>query len=108
MNTSSEMFEKLANPEYRGSFVESQISMGLPFKIRALRKQRNWTQPELAARSGMKQSRISAIEKPGGGKLNIDTLCRLASAFDVALDVQFIPFGELMKRIDEFSQMGAP
>ena len=102
MNTSSEMTTKLSDPEYRSSFVESQINMGLPFKIKALRKQRNWTQPQLAERAGMKQSRISAIEKPGGGKLNIDTLCRLASAFDVALDVEFIPFGELMRRSDGF------
>src|ERR1700685_3923152 len=94
------MIEKLSNLEYRSSFVESQINMGLPFKIKALRKQRNWTQPQLAERAGMKQSRISAIERPGGGKLNIDTLCRLASAFDVALDVEFIPFGELMRRSD--------
>ena len=102
MSISSEMETKLLVPEYRASFVESQINMGLPFKIKALRKQRNWTQPQLAERAGMKQSRISAIEKPGGGKLNIDTLCRLAAAFDVALDVQFIPFGELMRRSDNF------
>jgi HTH-type transcriptional regulator/antitoxin HipB len=102
VNTSSEMTAKLSDPEYRSSFVESQINIGLPFKIKALRKQRNWTQPQLAERAGMKQSRISAIEKPGGGKLNIDTLCRLASAFDVALDVEFIPFGELMRRSDGF------
>jgi DNA-binding XRE family transcriptional regulator len=67
VNTNSEMAAKLSDPEYRSSFVESQINMGLPFKIKALRKQRNWTQPQLAERAGMKQSRISAIEKPGGG-----------------------------------------
>jgi transcriptional regulator with XRE-family HTH domain len=96
------MIAKLSDREYRGSFVESQINIGIPFQIRALRKQRNWTQPELADRAGMKQSRISAIEKPGGPKLNIDTLCRLASAFDVALDVRFVPFGELVQRSDGF------
>lgn len=102
MNTNSEMREKLGDPEYRSAFVQSQINIGIPFQIRALRKERGWTQPYLAQKADMKQSRISAIEKPGGPKLNIDTLCRLASAFDVALDISFVPFGELVRKSNNF------
>lgn len=57
----------------------------------------------MAERAGMKQSRISAIEKPGGPRLNIDTLCRLANAFDVGLDIRFVPFGELVLKSDHFN-----
>jgi hypothetical protein len=45
----------------------------------------------------MKQSRISAIETVGQTKLTIETLKRLASAFDCALAVRFVSFGELGK-----------
>ncbi len=103
MNTNSELVKKLSTPEFRGAFVASQINIGVPFQIRALRKERHWTQPELAERAGMKQSRISAMEKPGGPKLNIETLCRLASAFDVGLEVRFVPFGELIDHNDGFN-----
>ncbi len=51
----------------------------------------------------MLQPRISAIEKPGGGQLNLETLCRLAAGFDVGLEVKFVPFSELLdwdKRFD--------
>jgi hypothetical protein len=51
----------------------------------------------------MVQPRISAIEKPGYGNLNLSTLKALAAAFDVALVVRFAPFGELMRWSDTFS-----
>ena len=44
----------------------------------------------------MAQPRISEIEKPGERRLNIETLLRLASAFDVALQVRFVPFSEFI------------
>ena len=68
----------------------------MPLHIRELRKSREWTQPELAKRAGMKQPRISELEKPGERKLSIETLLRLASAFDVGLQVRFVSIGELI------------
>ena len=43
----------------------------------------------------MKQSAISRLESPDYGNLNIKTLRRIASAFDVGLIVRFVPFSEL-------------
>jgi transcriptional regulator with XRE-family HTH domain len=94
---------RLTNKQYRDAFVGSQISIGLPFQIRALREQRGWKQSRLASEAGMLQPRISAMENPGGAKFNLETLRRLASAFDVALVVRFVPFGELVDWSERFN-----
>lgn len=92
MNTKSSLAEQLSGKEYRDAFVGAQIRVGLPMQCRALRESRGWTQPQLAEAAGMSQPRISEIERPGERKLNLETLLRLASAFDVALQVRFVPF----------------
>lgn len=84
------------NKEYRHGLVNAQIEVDLPLQIRALRRQLVGTQPELSAMTGMKQPRISAMEKPGGAHFTLETLRRLAEAFDVALIVRFAPFSELL------------
>lgn len=91
------------NKAHRDAFVASQISVGLPFQIRALRKQRGLNQKELAAMAGMLQPRISAMEQVGGGQLNLDTLRKLAAAVDVGLLVKFVAFSELIKWSNDFS-----
>jgi transcriptional regulator with XRE-family HTH domain len=96
MNINSSLVAELREKEYRDAYVGSQIRMSLPLQIRELRKRREWTQPELAERAGMGQPRISELEKPGERRLTIETLLRLASAFDVGLQVRFVPFGELI------------
>lgn len=67
-------------------------------QIRALRDHRGWSQSELARLSGVAQPAISRCERVGYGKQTISTLLRLAEAFDVGLDVSFVPFGELWRR----------
>jgi transcriptional regulator with XRE-family HTH domain len=92
------MIEKLKNKEYRDAFAAEHIDTGIPFQIRALREQkgREWTQKKLGIRTGMAQETISRIEDPNYGKLTLKTLKRLASAFDVALMVRFVPFSVLV------------
>ena len=90
------IIEELKDKEYRDAFVSEHIDTGLPFQIRALRKQRNWTQAELAKHSGMEhQERISKLENPDNPGFTLNTLKELASGFDVALIVRFVPFSEL-------------
>jgi transcriptional regulator with XRE-family HTH domain len=94
--------DDMQEKEYRHGLINAQIEIDLPFQIRALRKQQDLTQPELAGLAGMKQSRISKMEKPGGASFTLETLRRLAKAFDVALIVRFARFGELVKWSKEF------
>ena len=91
------LIKKLENKEYRDGFVSSIIDIGIPFQIRALRDQRNWKQKDLGKKSKMKQEVISRLENPGYGKLNLKTLKRIASAFDIGLLVRFVPLSDLVK-----------
>ena len=89
--------KRLQNKERRDAFVSAYTDETIPFQIRALREQvsRKWTQEDLALRAGMKQERISALENPNYGSYSLRTLKQLASAFDVALIVRFVSFGDL-------------
>lgn len=97
-----EELKELKDPEYRKEVVAAEMEMALPFQIRAIMKSRHWTQADLAAKTGMKQPRISALLKPGKVRPNIETLRRLAEAFDCALLVNFAPFSKLFEWQDSF------
>ena len=103
MNSISKIWNKLRNPEYRKAFVASQINIAIPFQLYALLKSRGWTQAQLAERAGMLQPRISAMLKPGKTRFNIETLRRLAEAFDCGLVVRFAPFSELVRWSEQFN-----
>ena len=100
MNIKSSLVDELRDKQYREAFVASQIGVGIPFQIRAIRQSREMTQPELARAAGMSQPRISEIENPGARNLNLQTLLRIAAAFDVALEVRFLSFGEFIDRVE--------
>ena len=102
MSSISKLWQKLRNKAYRDGYTEAQLSIEIPFQIRALRKARDWTQAQLAERCGIPQARISHIEQPGRDPLSLRTLYRLASAFDVGLLVQFVSFSELVRREASF------
>ncbi len=91
----------------RVRFVESHVSKGLAFQIRAMRDLRGWSQAQLAAKAGTSQSAIARLESTEYGRPSVAMLLRLASAFDVALIVRFAPFDEVAhwvsgtRRVDE-------
>lgn len=87
---------QLKDKRYRDAFVSEYIDAGISFQIRALRKREGWTQKKLAELTGMAQERISVAENPNYSSFNIKTLKRIASAFDVALIVRFVPISELV------------
>lgn len=91
-----QLLKKFANKKYRDAFVSSHIGTNIASQILALRIQRGWTQAELAEKTGMAQTRISVLENPDYEKFSINTLKRIASSFDVALIVKFVPFSELL------------
>ena len=57
--------------------------------VKRLREERNWSQVQLGAMIGVDGGRISRIES-GAYNIQLETLVRLANAFGVALDIQFI------------------
>jgi transcriptional regulator with XRE-family HTH domain len=93
--TPKALLKRLArSPESRAKFVESQISNGIAFQIRALRNRNQWSQPKLAEKIGTTQNQIYRLEKPATAKPTISTLKRIAAVFDVDLVVRFVPFSQ--------------
>jgi transcriptional regulator with XRE-family HTH domain len=99
LNTSykEELLKNLEDPEYRKSFVETHINNGIAFQIRTMRHNRKLKQEDLGKLAGMKQEAICRIENPNYGNFTLNTLKEIAAAFNVALMVRFIPFGDLIK-----------
>jgi transcriptional regulator with XRE-family HTH domain len=99
MNTNSrkeQLTKKLKNKKYREAFVASHLSTNIASQIIALREKKQWKQADLAEKVGMAQPRICLLEDPNYQKFSITTLKRLAAAFDVALIVRFVSYGELL------------
>jgi len=93
----------LTNREFRDSYVYEHVRNGIPFQIRALRKKRNWSQAQLAKAAETSRTVITRIEDPNYGNLTLKTLYQIASAFDVALLVKFVPFTRLLREYEDVS-----
>src|SRR5450432_2620024 len=93
----------LRNKEYRDAYVEEKVTTSLPFQIRALREQRDWSQAELGNEADMRQNAISRLEDAENGTPSLTTLLRLAHAFDLALLVKFVPFSRLLREYEDVS-----
>lgn len=104
-NKKQKLFRKLANKEYRDAWGMESIKTVLPFQIQAIRQQRDWSQEILGNKAGMKQTAISRLEN-AEGNLSINTLLRLASAFDCALMVRFVPFSKMVSEVEDVSREG--
>ena len=75
----------------------------IPIQTRILREQRELSQGQLAERVKTTQSVISRLEDPNYGKLSLSSLLKLASAYDVALLVKFVPFSRLLHEFEDAS-----
>ena len=84
-----------SDKEYRDYFVEAWIEQTIGWQIKVNREKRNWSQKQLAENIGTKQSGISRLENADSRSYSMATLLKIASAFDCALDVRFIPFRKL-------------
>jgi transcriptional regulator with XRE-family HTH domain len=105
MSVKSELINKLkTNKKTRESYVRAKLNVNLPSQIRALRLKQRMKQEDLAREAEMMQPRISAMERPGATKFNLETLIRLAAAFKVGLIVKFVSFSEMLKWENDFSQ----
>lgn len=91
------------NRAYRRDYVEGFYNTRLATQIKFLREESSSTQTQLGKTLATQQSAISKLENANYSSWNVKTLRRLARAFDVALQVRFVTFGEALADIEQFS-----
>lgn len=74
--------------------VDSNLTEGIAFQIKATRDAQHLTQAQLAELAGMSQNNLSRLEDPDYGKHTLSSLKRIAEALDVALAVRFVPYSQ--------------
>ncbi len=102
-NSKQRVTRKLQKEEFRHAYVSAHVRTGIAHQIRALRKERGWSQGQLADHSGKKQSNIARLENPDYGQLSVKTLLELATAFDTALIVRFAAFSDFLAQVEHLS-----
>lgn len=89
--------DKRIREHYLDTFIKEHIAM----QIKAARKQRDGlSQQKLAEQTGTKQSAISRMEDGNYGKMSIPTLLKLASKFEIALFVEFMPWNKFLRKTE--------
>ncbi len=102
MSLLSGLWAKLRDKAYRRGYADNYVSMLVPFQIRALRKSREWTLPDLAKRSGIPQDKLECLEEAGYNPQDLGVLYKIAKAFDIGVLVEFVPFSKLVSREETF------
>jgi len=91
--------------------MEAAVDQGIAWQIRINRQLRGMSQKDLATAIGTKQSAVSRAEDPEYGAHRLETLKQIANAFDCALSVRFVSFGQLAEdgeRLSEADQFATP
>jgi transcriptional regulator with XRE-family HTH domain len=96
--------EEFHEEEYRHAYAEDFLNTKIATQIRVLREQRGWTQADLADKIGTKQAGVSRLENVNYSGWKIETLKRIARAFDVIFNAGFESFGNLLDEAEKFSR----
>lgn len=73
------------------------VRVGL--QIRALRRQRRWTQRELGRRAGLSDAAVSRIERGAAHRISVQTIERILDQFGARLLVRVLWRGEELDRL---------
>jgi transcriptional regulator with XRE-family HTH domain len=99
-----ELINTKDDKEYRHAYADENLNATIATQIKVLREQRHWKQEDLAKQAEMKQPMISRYENVNYSSWSINTLKKLAEAFDVYLDVRFRSFRELVESAETFGR----
>jgi transcriptional regulator with XRE-family HTH domain len=96
--------EQFQDAEFRNAYADAFLNSRIAAQIKIIREQRDLTQAALAEKIGTKQAGISRLENINYSSWRVDTLLRLARAFDVRLRISFEEFGTLLDEVDHFGR----
>jgi transcriptional regulator with XRE-family HTH domain len=86
--------------DYRYALVESHLNATVAIQIKMLREKRGWSQEELARRAGLHQPQIALLESvKWKHDPTIETLEKIARAFEVRLRTSFEDWGSLIDEV---------
>ena len=80
---------QMKNSEFQKEWKESELEYRLMMTVLKARSEQHMTQSELAARTGIRQSNISRIEK-GQVVPSIATLSKIARGLGKDLEIRFV------------------
>ncbi|WP_405158500.1 helix-turn-helix domain-containing protein [Paenibacillus sp. FSL H8-0283] len=72
----------------------SEFSIAVGNRIRALRKQRGWTQEQLAEKANLHYSYLSSLER-GGRNMSLESLGKIIEAFEIN-PIQILNFADTL------------
>ena len=81
--------EQMEDPVFKKEWDDGEMEYQLMMMILKARNEKHMTQSELAARTGLRQSNISRIEK-GQAMPSISTLCKIAHGLGQQLEIKFV------------------
>ncbi|HZQ19605.1 MAG TPA: XRE family transcriptional regulator [Terriglobales bacterium] len=90
--------------EFRHVYADESLNTYIATQIKVLREQQDLTQKDLAILTGMAQPRIAVLEDINYSSWSINTLRRLARAFDLRLSVKFESFSSLVPELETFGR----
>lgn len=89
---------------FRHKYQGAQNGTKIVRQIRAIRRQRGWSQAQFADRLGKPASNVSQrLENLDYSGFSLKTLLEVAEAFDVGLIVEFVPYEEFVRRTSDLS-----
>jgi transcriptional regulator with XRE-family HTH domain len=91
--------DELKDKGFRQAYAATRVGQWIARRIKAIREAQSLSQKELGARMDKPQSTISRLEAPSYGRPSLQSLQEVASAFDVVLWVDFISYGEFLRRM---------
>src|SRR5260370_37502860 len=86
----NKFLRSMRHKEAGDAFVAGRVATAIGLRIFNMRKNQNWSQEDLAREAGMKQARISVLEKADYENFSFSTLRRIAAAFNVAVIIDFV------------------
>ena len=105
MDKGEQIWESLADKEYREEIAIEYLNINLAVQIMRMREKRQLSQSELANLLGQPLEVVVQWEDPDYEWPSLINLEALAKAFDVALLVKFIPFSELVGDMVSMSRL---